>query len=77
MTDKDVQKLIEENKELKNELYQRKQSDEALLEMQKAFTGLANNYSEFIGKMNKLIDKCEPIIDLTLNQIKDNGGLGS
>ena len=42
--------------------------DAQMAEMQKAFTNLANNYSEFIGKMNKIIDKCEPLLDATISE---------
>lgn len=71
MTKQEVEKIIEENKQLKKELFEQRTHDASLLEMQKAFTTLANNYSEFIGKMNKIIDKAEPLIDATIEKFKE------
>ena len=41
-------------------------------EMQKELTKLAVNYSEFIGKMNNILDKCQPLIEKYLKQLSDN-----
>lgn len=57
--------MAEEKK--RNEMYDKR--EQIILEMQIAFTKLANNYSEFIGKVNKIIDKCDPLIQNTLKEL--------
>lgn len=65
------EKLFDKIEKERNALWQAKEKQNS--EMQIALTKLANNYSEFIGKMNTLIDRCEPLIEASIKMAGEGG----
>ncbi len=56
---------------LKEEKMQYLKREKQQLKMMEALTKLAVNYSEFVGKMNTILDQCQPLIEKSLSRLNE------